>query len=411
MRPRVGVVGRRIWWVSDNSTGRLENVTLRAAGALWDPDSVVRRVLGVAGLGALVYGITVAVSTAPPGPRLLVLVLTAVAAAVFAVWLVINRSVARLAAALLSILGVTGGLLGGLVPGLGSVFAFVAVFAAGRHLPARLVAVITVVTAAVLTIAGMASVRLSGLGALGQSAGLAAVALGGLNRAVQRRVREQAELLVAEGQVVLEERTRSAALAERTRIAREIHDLLAHSLSGLMVQLEAAHLLLNQHADPAQVAAHVDRARGLARSGLDETKRALQTLRGEPLPTPELLTELIDEHRTGTGAVELVVTGSPRALPADVGLTIYRVTQEALTNVRRHAPGARAEVRLAYQQESVELIVTDHAHASAGGPAPAPSAGSGYGLVGMRERAELLGGELSAGPTADGWRVGLRVPA
>lgn len=376
---------------------------------LWDHDSAARRVLGVAGLGAIIYGITVgAPATGLPGQRLVVLVLLALASSLFLIWLAIGRSATSAVVAVLGPLGVVGGVLGGLAPGLGSAFAFAAVFAAGRRLPARWVAVITVLTAAALTIAGLAGTRLSALGALGQSAGLAALALGGLNRAAQRRVREQAELLVAEGQVVLEERARSAALAERTRIAREIHDLLAHSLSGLMVQLEAAHLLLDRQADPAQVARHVDRARGLARSGLDETRRALQTLRGEPLPTAELLTELVGAHQADAGPVELVVTGTPRQLPAEVGLTVYRVTQEALTNVRRHAPGARTEVRLAYDDATVHLTVTDHVIDR---PASGSDAGSGYGLIGMRERAELLGGELSVGPTPDGWRVALRVPA
>ncbi|MFZ2115644.1 MAG: histidine kinase, partial [Pseudonocardiaceae bacterium] len=186
------------------------------------------------------------------------------ASAAFLVALVIRRSKSGVTVATLAVLGIVGGVLGGWAPGAGSAFAFVAVFAAGRRLPARTAAVVALVTVAALTLTGLAGSRLSGLGVVGMSVGLVAAALGGLNRAAQQRVREQAELLLAEGQVVIEERARSAALAERTRIAREIHDVLAHSLSGLMLQLEAAHLLLDQHADPARIAGHVDRARGLA---------------------------------------------------------------------------------------------------------------------------------------------------
>ncbi len=363
----------------------------RVAQALWDNDSITRRVIYLAGLGGIDYSIAVGSTSAPPGQRLAVLSLTAVASVAFLVCLLIRRGKSGVAVTAPGVLGIAGGVLAGLAPGAGSAFAFVAVFSAGRRLPPRIAAVLTLVTMAVLTITGLAGAQLSGRAVLGMSVGLVAAALGGLNRAAQQRVREQAELLVAEGQVVIEERARSAALAERTRIAREMHDVLAHSLSGLTLQLEAAHLLLEQRADPARVAGHVD--------------RALQTLRGEPLPTAELLAELVDAH---TGPAKLVITGIPRPLPADVGLTIYRVTQEALTNTRRHVAGAQAEVHLGYREGSVQLTVTDHRPADAH---PKPQlTGSGYGLVGMRERAELLGGELSVGPTPDGWRVGLRVP-
>jgi signal transduction histidine kinase len=382
----------------------------RVAQVLWDTDSIGRRVIYLAGLGAIVYSIAAGASALPGQQRLGVLSLTAVASVAFLVGLLIKGG--RPAVVALGVLGIAGGALAGLAPGAGSAFAFVAVFSAGHRLPARIAAAVALVTMAVLTIAGFAGDQLSGRTVLGLSVGLVAAALGGLNRAAQQRAREQAELLVAEGQVVIEERARSAALAERTRIAREIHDVLAHSLSGLTLQLEAAHLLLEQRADPARVAEHVDRARGLARSGLEETKRALQTLRGEPLPTAELLAELVEAHRSSTGPVELVVTGIPRPLPADVGLTLYRVTQEALTNTGRHAAGAQAEVYLGYQDRSVQLTVTDHRAADDHPVDERPSTppGGGYGLVGMRERAELLGGELSVGPTPDGWRVGLRVP-
>jgi signal transduction histidine kinase len=309
---------------------------------------------------------------------------------------------------------VVGAVLGGLAPGGGLVFAFVAAVASGRRLPPRAAAVVAGCAMAALAITALSTGRLSGLGVLGISVGLAGATLGGLNQAARRRVQEQAAELLVEGQVLLEERARSAALAERARIAREIHDVLAHSLSGVMVQLEAAHLLLAQSGDPDRVAGHVDRARGLARSGLQETRRALQTLRGEPLPTADQLEELVAAHRADTGCpARLEVTGTPRVLPADVGLTVYRVVQEALTNTRRHASGSAAEVCVNYEEAAVTVTVTDKRPPGEHPPGPSPmgQVGSGYGLVGMRERAELLGGRLIVGPTDTGWRVELRIPA
>jgi signal transduction histidine kinase len=387
----------------------------RVAEALWDADSMTRRLIGLVGLGAIVYNVLAGSLTGEASQRgPAVLVLTVVGSVAYLLWLVLRRGSLRLTAVTLLVMAVAGAVLGGLAPGGGLTFSFLAAFGAGRRLPAWAASLIVMCAAAALTITGLTTERLTGLNVLGLSVGLAAVTLGGLNRAERRRVQDQAALLLAEGQVVMEERARSAALDERARIAREIHDVLAHSLSGLMVQLEAAHLLLAQSAEPARVAGHVDRARGLARSGIEETRRALQTLRGEPLPTADLLGELVKAYQADTGCPgRLRVTGTPRPLPAEVGLTVYRVAQEALTNTRRHAPGRRAEVHMDYQEAAVSLAVSDHRSVGEQQPAPMPSAiaevGGGYGLVGMRERAELLGGELTVGPTTDGWQVNLRI--
>ncbi|MER5638703.1 histidine kinase [Kitasatospora sp. NPDC002227] len=198
----------------------------------------------------------------------------------------------------------------------------------------------------------------------------------------------------------------AAALAERARIAREIHDVLAHSLSAQLVHLEAARLMLDAGAERERIRERVVAARRMAQDGLAETRQALSALRGEFAPVGEFLVELT--HREGA---ELVVEGVARPLPAETGLAVSRTAQEALTNVRKHAAGARVTVRLAYLEEEVELEVRN-TRAPRGGAAPGlADAGSGYGLLGMRERAELLGGELLAGPDEGGWRVLLRVPA
>jgi signal transduction histidine kinase len=197
-------------------------------------------------------------------------------------------------------------------------------------------------------------------------------------------------------------------LAERSRIAREIHDILAHSLSAQLVHLEGARLLMVS-GRTEEALDRVERARGLARSGLEETRRALATLRGDIPPMDVVLRELAEEYRVLTDAsCEVTVEGEPRDLPAKAGLAVIRTAQEALTNARKHAPGASVTVALRNTREWCELEITD-----SGGrkePGPLAASGGGYGLVGMRERAELIGGTLEAGPGGEGFSVLLRVP-
>jgi signal transduction histidine kinase len=200
----------------------------------------------------------------------------------------------------------------------------------------------------------------------------------------------------------------NAVLAERSHIAREIHDILAHSLSAQIVHLEGARLLLSRDGDRVQALDRVERARNLARSGLDETRRALATLRGE-IPEPkEVIAELAEEFYASTGRpCDVQVTGAPRELSPQAGLAVVRTAQEALTNVRKHAPGARAQVTLRYLNDKVELEVTD----SGGTESVIELGRGGYGLVGMRERAELIDGTLATGPDGKGFRVSLQGPA
>ncbi|MFE6867606.1 sensor histidine kinase [Kitasatospora sp. NPDC057692] len=198
----------------------------------------------------------------------------------------------------------------------------------------------------------------------------------------------------------------SAALAERARIAREIHDVLAHSLSAQLVHLEAARLMLDAGTDRERIRERVVAARRMAQDGLAETRQALSALRGEFTPVGEYLVELTGVERAG-----FAVVGTPRPLAAEAGLAVRRTAQEALTNVRKHAPGARCTVELRYLPRDVELEVRDQRAGRAEAPGGLSASGGGYGLLGMRERAELLGGTLLAGPHEGGWRVVLRVPA
>ena len=206
-------------------------------------------------------------------------------------------------------------------------------------------------------------------------------------------------------------RSREAVLAERQRLAREIHDILAHSLSAQVMHLEGARLLLEQGGDTAQALDRVIRAGDLARAGLAETRRAVEALRGESASVAGQLHRLAGEFRAATGApCTVTIDGDPLRLSPEAGLAVVRTAQEALTNVRRHAPGAAVSITLTEHGDRFELHVRDTGAPGPGDAAPPPATG-GYGLVGMRERAELIGGTLTAGPDGPGFLVRLAVPA
>jgi signal transduction histidine kinase len=222
---------------------------------------------------------------------------------------------------------------------------------------------------------------------------------------LMRRTREQHVALEASRAA----EARAAAVAERGRLAREMHDVLAHSLSALALQLESSRLLARDRgADPDLVRA-LDQAHHLAAGGLDEARRAIAAARGDEMPGPDRLPLLAEAFGQQSGIpVELDVRGEPHGLAPDASLALYRTAQEALTNVRRHATPERVALCLEYGEAETVLTVEDYAR---GGPPPAPPAEGGYGLTGMRERAELLGGRLAAAPTPTGFRVELRLPA
>ncbi|WP_406472731.1 sensor histidine kinase [Streptomyces sp. NBC_01615] len=230
----------------------------------------------------------------------------------------------------------------------------------------------------------------------------AGLALAGYVLRLDAEARGSAQRLLAQERAARAAEAESAALAERARIAREIHDVLAHSLSAQLVHLEAARLLIERGADRDTILERVVAARGMAREGLAETRQALSALRGEMSPLEDFLSELV---ATADGA-DVTVTGERQLLRAEASQAVRRVAQEALTNVRKHAPGAKVHVRLDYGVHEVTLDVRD----SGGTPGELSGSGAGYGLLGMRERAELLGGSLEAGPDEEGFVVTLKVP-
>lgn len=220
--------------------------------------------------------------------------------------------------------------------------------------------------------------------------------------------KRHAEQLVAELRESRAAEARAAGMAERQRLAREMHDVLAHSLSGLLLQLEAARMLVaGDPADP-RLPGVVDRAHQLGRSGLDEARRAIGMLRDDELPGPERLPGLAAQFQQDRDIpTRFTVSGQERELASEARLALYRVAQEALTNITKHARPDRVELHLTYEPSATRLVVEDFAEADTG---PAPP-GDGYGLTGMRERAELLGGTLTTDTTPGGFRVELDVPA
>ncbi|MEU9479596.1 histidine kinase [Streptomyces sp. NPDC048191] len=234
------------------------------------------------------------------------------------------------------------------------------------------------------------------------AATVAGMALAGYVLRLDAEARGNAHRLLAQERAARAAEAESAALDERARIAREIHDVLAHSLSAQLVHLEAARLLIENGADRERILERVVAARGMARDGLAETRQALSALRGELTPLEDFLSELV----SGADGAEITVTGERKPLPVEASQTLRRVAQEALTNVRKHAHGAKVCLRLDYSDHEVTLNVRD----SGGRPGELTGSGGGYGLLGMRERAELLGGSLDAGPDEEGFVVTLKVP-
>jgi signal transduction histidine kinase len=206
-----------------------------------------------------------------------------------------------------------------------------------------------------------------------------------------------------------EERARVAVADERARIARELHDVIAHSVSVMTVQAGAARLLLA--GDPQRALEPLLAVEETGRQALAEMRRLLGVLRddaGEPtlVPQPGLddLPMLAATVREAGLEVEMAVEGTQRPLPAGVELAAYRILQEALTNTLKHAGAARAQVTVRYAPESVLLEVRDDGRATT-------ADGHGHGLLGMRERAALYGGELQAGPLPrGGFAVRARLP-
>jgi signal transduction histidine kinase len=282
------------------------------------------------------------------------------------------------------------------------------VFIAGFSLsPAFAVAIGAAVTAG--DAAALSSIR--GVAAAPIAGAVLLCAVLGLTGALARRYRlsqERTELLLAQLEDARDDQARAAAAEERASIARELHDVLAHSLSGLSIQLEMVRKLAGKVEAPAELRDAIDGAADLAKQGLAEARDAVGALRRDDRLGVDQLPELVEHFRRGFSlAVTYAVEGGPRPVPPDVGLALYRVTGEALTNVARHAAGASARVELSFGAGQVRLTVTDNG----GRRSALATTGSGWGLAGVHERIKRLGGDLVAGPSGTGWSVVVSVPA
>jgi signal transduction histidine kinase len=218
---------------------------------------------------------------------------------------------------------------------------------------------------------------------------LVRIAIGGRDRRLQLAERER------------EVAAREAVVGERERIARELHDVIGHHVSTMVVQAGAERRMLpDGQDDTREVLGTIER---VGRGALDEMRRMVAMLRQDPradlVPQPTLhdLPELVRQMRANGLSVELGIDGEVRDLPAGIELSAYRIVQEALTNVVKHAGGAPARITLTYGADTLEITVRDDGTAAA-----RPELGGGHGLVGMQERVAMYGGRLEAGPAGSG---------
>ena len=245
-------------------------------------------------------------------------------------------------------------------------------------------------------IAAMLSVGIWGLGAYAQT---------------QRRYRRELEERAASAEREREQLARIAVHEERASIARELHDIVAHSVSVMLVGVRGARDVLRITPDAADdTLARVERS---GEQSLAELRRILallrepqQTAESHPQPSLAELDELVASYRTAGLPARLEVIGEPMPLPSGVELSIYRIVQEALTNALKHSDPTNVTVTLAFRDSRLELEVVDD-----GTTATTDAATTGQGLIGMRERLALLGGELETGPReGGGFRVAARLP-
>lgn len=217
--------------------------------------------------------------------------------------------------------------------------------------------------------------------------------------------------LLAQREQAEAERRRADLLDERARIAREIHDVLAHSLGALGIQVQAARSVMTDLGDIARADELLAGAEKMAAEGLTETRRALQALRTDMLPLGEELAtaaaSYAERYRVKVG---VRTEGPPRPVPPDAAVALLRIAQEAVVNAAKHAAGQPVTICLAYEPEEVRLAVVNDLTGGTADQAPVSTADTGYGLTGMRERLRLLNGSLETGRRGGQWVVTAELP-
>jgi signal transduction histidine kinase len=288
----------------------------------------------------------------------------------------------------------------------------IALYTVAAHRERRLAIGAAAATAVALVVPAVAGRGVASAGfAVAMYAGFAVAWLLGDNLRTRRAYLAEVEARAERAEREREERARRAVAAERARIARELHDVISHNVSVMVVQAAAARDVHAQRPERAPEA--LASIESIGREALVELRRLLGVVSAEeaddragfaPQPGLARLRDLLEQVEAGGLRVELNVEGQPRDLPAGVDLSAFRIVQEALTNTLKHAGASRAEVSLRYAEAGLEVEVVDDGVAR-------EATGRGRGILGMRERATLVGGELSAGPrAAGGFRVRARMP-
>ena len=289
--------------------------------------------------------------------------------------------------------------------------AFVATMVAGGDCDLGAALAVTAVGVLATEVSGL-TVGVANYGTLlGLPAITAAGPIVGRNRAAYRVQAEQAAALLAQREQLEAEHRRGDLLDERARIAREIHDVLAHSLGALAIQIQAARSVLTDRRDVEQASELLEAAQRMATEGLAETRRAVHALRADTLPLTEELKKTAEEYAARYRvAVSVDTRGVPRPLPPDATVALLRIAQEGLVNAAKHASGRSVTLRLDYTATDVRLTVRNNLAADT--TAAAVSAGDlgGYGLTGMAERLRMLNGTLEAGRQDREWVVTARLP-
>jgi len=291
-------------------------------------------------------------------------------------------------------------------------FVFVAALVAGGET--------SLAAALAVTGAGILAIEISGLafgGGYGVQLGFPVIVVAGLligrNRGAYRIQAEQAAQLLAQRDQLEAEQRRAAWIDERARIAREIHDILAHSLGALGIQIQAARAVLTDHGDIARADEILGAAQRMAAEGLVDTRRAVHALRAGTLPLDEELARVSGTYAQRYHvAASFDVGGVPAPLPPDATVALLRIAQESLVNAAKHAEGQRVSVHLDYSDTDVRLTIRNDLPPGTGvtGPAAVSTVNGGYGLTGMRERLRLLNGTLQAGRRDNQWVVTAELP-
>jgi signal transduction histidine kinase len=419
-------------------TDRYETTRHGPAGGAANMPTAIK---GVRVLVLVVMLVTVPLASPHPGltgPRsIAILVGLVVSALAWVVWLRAGSRY-RLLVTALAVMAVAGGALAGLSPFSTAIaVGCVVTSSAGIRLSTEASLTITAATVAAFLIAGF-TVAAPAETLAGYPAALIGLWAFGLTRRAYLLRAEEAEEALEQARRAHAAENQAAALAERARIAREIHDVLAHSLAAVSVNLQAAEGLLGElpvdsrGSEVVKAMECIERAVAFTRDGMTETRRAILALRegsdagdgraapttgsaptGGPAPTRLVaeLRKLTDDFRAdGDAVIDLELIGEPRPVGAEAALTAYRTAQEALTNARKHAPGQPVTVGLTFASAQLEARIVNPLPAT-DGAGPLAGAGAGYGLTGLRERAALAGGTLTAGPEDGQWSVHLRIPA